>query len=58
LGAAPALESPGRELWEPIRGAVRQQAMPVHSVVVLQQPVDLAQRFDGITVANWALQRA
>jgi len=32
--------------------------MPVHSVVVLQQPVDLAQRFDGITVANWALQRA
>jgi hypothetical protein len=45
----------GRELWEPIRGAVQQQGLPVHSFVVehesgfvnqawelvLQQPADL-----------------
>jgi hypothetical protein len=52
-----------RELWEPIRGAVKQQGLPVHSVVVeeepafagqawqlvLQLPADLAQRFYGIS---------
>ena len=28
----------GRELWEPIRGAVRQQGLPVHSFVVEHEP--------------------
>lgn len=28
----------GRELWEPIRGAVRQQGVAVHSVVVEEEP--------------------
>jgi glycosyltransferase involved in cell wall biosynthesis len=33
----------GRQLWEPIRGAVRQQGVAVHSVVVEEEPAFVGQ---------------
>lgn len=36
----------GRELWEPIRGAVRQQELPVHSFAVEHEPGFVSQAWE------------
>ena len=36
----------GRQLWEPIRGAVRQQGLPVHSFVVEHEPSFVSQAWE------------